>query len=61
MFIIDYIIINSKGVDMAEKEQLIISIEADKKQEFRIACICDKTDMTAKLTELIDKYLIERK
>jgi len=46
---------------MSEKEQLIITIESDKKLKFKIKCLENKTDMTTKITEFIDKYLIERK
>jgi len=46
---------------VSEKEQLIITIEADKKLEFKIKCLKNKTDMTTKLTALIDAYLKEGK
>ncbi len=42
---------------MSEKEQIIITIEGEKKKEFRIACINEDINMTDKLNDLIDEYL----
>ena len=48
---------NIKGANMPEKEQIIITIESEKKKEFRIACINEDINMTDKLNDLIDEYL----
>ncbi len=42
---------------MPEKEQIIITIESEKKKEFRIACINEDINMTDKLNDLIDEFL----
>jgi len=46
---------------MAEKDQIIITIDSDMKKDFRIACIEDGKSMTDILSELIAKYLKNRK
>ena len=46
---------------MSEKDQIIISIDSDVKQKFRIACIKDHKNMTDTLLELIIEYLNNRK
>ena len=46
---------------MPEKEQIIITIDSDIKQKFRIACIEDHKSMTDILSELIVEYLNNRK
>ena len=48
---------NIKGANMPEKEQIIITIESEKKKEFRIACINEGKNMTDILNDLIDEYL----
>lgn len=42
---------------MADKDQIIILIESDKKKDFRIACINEDISMTDKLNDLINEYL----
>ena len=46
---------------MPEKDQIIITIDSEVKQKFRIACIEDRKSMTDTLSELITEYLKNRK
>ena len=39
------------------KEQLIVTLDADLKQEFRIKCITEKKNMTDTIIKLILEYL----
>ncbi len=42
---------------MKNKENLIIIVDSDLKQDFRITCIKNKRNMTDVVTELIKDYL----
>jgi hypothetical protein len=46
-----------RGVNMPDKDQIIIVVDAEKKKDFRIACINEDVSMTDKLNDLIDEYL----
>lgn len=46
---------------MSAEKQLIISIDKDLKKNFIKACIDDDISIKKKMTQLIQKYLKERK
>ncbi len=42
---------------MPDKDQIIILVDAEKKKDFRIACINEEISMTDKLNNFITEYL----